>query len=151
MNIHMPKQTRGPKPEWSDADVETLKSMVAAGKSYGDIAMAIPHSRVSCIGKSHRLHLVQGARAEIPKAKRAAFVPNALVPLKREPFRAGKPTSTIIDDIEGIGLVELTADTCRWPLWTDETAPVDKRFCGAHAADGSSYCQTHHRRSRAAA
>jgi len=40
----------------------------------------------------------------------------------------------------GITLMDLSADTCRWPLWRADTAPSDKRYCGAVTAEGSVYC-----------
>lgn len=42
-----------------------------------------------------------------------------------------------------IGILELTEETCRWPI--GDPATEDFKFCGAHPVTGKPYCHDHTR------
>lgn len=50
----------------------------------------------------------------------------------------------------GVGLGDLAAGQCRWPLWANGARP-DFRCCGAATGEGARYCAAHARQSRGAA
>jgi hypothetical protein len=49
----------------------------------------------------------------------------------------------------GVGFFQLSGETCKWPLWGNETPTVSEmRFCGGRTIAGSSYCGEHSARAR---
>lgn len=69
---------------WTEGRIETLRTMLADGHSYGEIAAALgsPFTRNSCIGKAKRLRLTQSRRSPSLPPKRNG---NRAVRPKRTP------------------------------------------------------------------
>jgi GcrA cell cycle regulator len=138
---------------WTDEAIQTVKDLWGR-KSSGEIAGIIGHlSRSAVCGKANRLGL---AKVGQPKARATPF---------RKPrvqrFREVPPSRFAEDTVrvepmqcehifdwmkhispapQGCSLMDLTHETCRWPLWDDV---VSDEYCGAKPVDGSSYCPVH--------
>jgi len=137
---------------WTPERIETLRTMLASGHSYGEIAKALgrPLTHNSCIGKAKRMGLQQAKRApSLPpkrngnrgKPKAPAIVHRVLM----RPQHMPDPMPEAGVDVTGlIGLLQLNDSTCKWPIG-DPLKP-DFGFCGGNTKDGSPYCPVHYAR-----
>ena len=136
---------------WTDERVELLKKLWADGLSASQIAAELGGiTRNAVIGKVHRLGL--SGRAKSPSSSRAAAAQGALAPhmlrvsrpLDARQHRARAPTTTrpepepeLIENIIPIGqrttLLELTEQTCRWPI--GDPGSAEFFFCGGETAE----------------
>lgn len=144
---------------WDAEQVATLTKLWADGSSCRQIAGVMHLTRNQVIGKVHRLKLAKrravggSAQRKPQQAKphgqkgqpkvnaivaRAARMPPAPEPFDMEDG-AGNDVTALI------GIMDLTAHTCRWPVG-DPMLP-GFGYCGAHTADGP-YCPAHTRRSQ---
>ncbi|WP_316397321.1 GcrA family cell cycle regulator [Bradyrhizobium sp. 33ap4] len=152
--------------DWTDEKVEILKDRWERKWTQGQIADALNMSRSAVAGKLNRLGLM-GRRGK-PRAK--VQPSDGPKPVRSAPFRAPKPPKpaglgpvsgrtasvVIVDDLlpspeprwvdcpgksPGVSLLELTAETCRWPI--GEVGAPDFRFCGCTPAAGKPYCGPH--------
>jgi GcrA cell cycle regulator len=141
---------------WPATHEAMLRQHFNAGLAYSAIASELnrefgtAYSRNACIGRGHRIGLVSRrvVHAPVPKPKRkpatkegaqrpdiairkAATAPKIAAPYKPkpDPIKPGE-----------VQLIELTADTCRWP---SGDRPEDVRYCGLQPVDGSPYCERH--------
>jgi GcrA cell cycle regulator len=146
---------------WTDERVETLKKLWTDGLSASQIAAELGGiTRNAVIGKVHRLGLSGRAKS-----------PSSAAPRPRKPrthshmLRVSRPAirgntalaqaydleveqePELVDNIIPIGqrrtLLELTTDTCRWPIGDPGTAEFF--FCGGHSLTGLPYCAYHSR------
>jgi GcrA cell cycle regulator len=144
--------------QWTEEKIETLKQLLADGKSAGQISKIIGATRNSIIGKVRRMGEAVGRlngyqarnpgryRSLDPNPKRprlviyrtyAAFAPESPMSVKYEvPDQAQKAATG-----EACGILDLTHNTCHWPLW-DEPSTENKQYCGA-PSQGKVYCQCH--------
>jgi len=112
--------------EWTDEKIQTVKDLWGK-QSANEIAGIIGHpSRNAVCGKAHRLGLSNGHK-----------------PATQEELKA----EVLIDDLgqvwpEGISLMELTSETCRFPLWG---GVISDQYCGAKSIEGCPYCGFHSR------
>ncbi len=145
---------------WTDERVELLKKLWADGLSASQIAAELGGiTRNAVIGKVHRLGL--SGRAKSPSSAsprpRKARAPHMLrVP--RSAIRGNtalahafeydtEPEPELIDNIIPLGqrrtLLELTEETCRWPI--GDPGNPDFFFCGGQALTSLPYCAYHSR------
>ena len=139
---------------WTDQRLELLKSGFAAGLSCREIAATIGVSRNAVIGKISRLNLkrdkdrmVRTGRPERntagetrPRgAQRLRQILLKAYPAEAEAPRANEP----IHNGHTCSLLELGADTCRWPISTP--GAEDFCFCGNPPLGGLPYCAGHSR------
>jgi GcrA cell cycle regulator len=146
---------------WTDERVETLKKLWSDGLSASQIAAELGGiTRNAVIGKVHRLGLSGRAKS-----------PSAAAPRPRKPrphshmLRLARPSMRgntalaqafdieveaepeLVDNVIPLGqrrsLLELTEETCRWPIG-DPGSP-EFFFCGGQTIAGLPYC-THHSR-----
>ena len=146
-----PKEsTRG---AWTPERVELLKTYASAGFTCMQIAREIGVTRNAVIGKLNRLGLTRRPRAARPHEPNGA--PNGArerqprLLTQRRILRAVyaqlpplAATETIASEAP-CTLLELTRDTCRWPI--GDAAAKDFSFCGNAAVAGLSYCAGHAR------
>jgi len=146
---------------WTDERVETLKKLWAEGHSASQIAAELGGvTRNAVIGKVHRLGLAGRAKspssaAPRPRKPRAA---SHMMRVPRTSMRGNtalahaydldiEPEPELIDNVIPLGqrrsLLELTEETCRWPIG-DPGAP-DFFFCGGPAITSLPYCAYHSR------
>lgn len=149
--------------EWTDAEVETLKTMWNKGHSAGEITEEIPGvTRNSVIGKAYRLGLREHVNA--PKLNKTISVKaKTEQPVKKlvrdRRVKISKPDPVKVAEVRKIAeraqalpapaplnftLLELNHDDCRWPV-SGEGAKM--LFCGHNVEDGKSYCPCHVRMS----
>jgi len=146
---------------WTDERVETLKKLWADGHSASQIAAELGGiTRNAVIGKVHRLGLAGRAKS-----------PSSAAPRQRKPravshmLRVSRPSMRgntalahayeldteaepeLIDNVIPLGqrrsLLELTEETCRWPIGDPGTA--DFFFCGGPTITSLPYCAYHSR------
>ena len=149
---------------WTDANVDLLKSMWAAGKSAAQIAWAFGHdvSRSAVIGKIHRMGLNRRhgeSRHKISREaknsiRRAARAAKATASLMRGPKADLKELRRIEAEMNAEapgdigtarkGVVELEPNDCRWPI--GDPLQAGFHFCGRTKLDGISYCEFHARK-----
>jgi GcrA cell cycle regulator len=127
-----------PDDRWPEERTAKLRALVAQGYSARQIGAALGVTRSAALGKLHRmgLHLLtvrKPAAIKKPRKRIKMILPRPLhppvVPVVPEVAPANGP----------IGIMELTAFTCRWPI--GERAPY--RFCGTTKPAGGPYCREH--------
>ena len=145
---------------WTDERVELLKKLWADGLSASQIAAELGGvTRNAVIGKVHRLGLAGRAKS-----------PSSAAPRPRKPraphmLRVARPSirgntalmqafeydieaePAFVDNVIPLGqrrtLLELTEETCRWPI--GDPGQPDFFFCGGQAITGLPYCAYHSR------
>lgn len=140
---------------WTEGNMSRLTELWIEGLSGNQIAVAmnIGISRNAVIGKVHRMGLPL-RRLKMPKTqargrrwggrREASLARESLARIRSAPAlkSAPMPHSEAWKPIPGtspISLLELTDQTCRWPLGDDRPF----KFCGCLPAYGSPYCATH--------
>ncbi|MBS7698589.1 GcrA family cell cycle regulator [Chelatococcus sp. YT9] len=158
MNVHATGFAND-KAIWSDATVEVLISMLAAGRSSRDIASAIGTTRNAVIGKANRLR----AQGLVPTYERSpAQKPGGVAsPRSREKKKAAVVVASVPRVTQGIqirpllGSSEITtvgmpvaevmgrAGRCKYGLWGVRDYPEleNKLVCAQPAIPGKSWCR----------
>lgn len=146
--------------DWSDDEIERLKSLWTDGLSASQIARALGsgRSRNSVIGKAHRLGLMGRATAPNPAGPRVPKAPRA-PKQRRSPVTASERQKTIaaqaaiahpeparLDNGQLITMADLASTHCRWPH--GDPLAADFHFCGQAQIKDSPYCDFHKRRSQ---
>lgn len=140
---------------WTDERTETLRGDAAAGLSSEEIANKFDYmvTRSAVIGKCHRegiqLMGIAGPRRYAdnrpsranPRKSTLSAVRQAQAsgPVMFPSEPAAPPQVAEPPSGPGCSLLELTADTCRWP--SGDEAPFT--FCGAAPVEGLPYCPFH--------
>ena len=146
---------------WTDERVELLKKLWSDGLSASQIAAELGGiTRNAVIGKVHRLGLsgrAKSASAAAPRQRKARSSSHMLR-MSRGSIRGNtalalaydyeaEATPELIDNIIPIGqrrsLLELTEQTCRWPI--GDPGSSEFFFCGGNALTGLPYCAYHSR------
>ena len=146
---------------WTDERVETLKKLWGEGLSASQIAAELGGvTRNAVIGKVHRLGLSGRAKS-----------PSSAAPRPRKPrthgqmLRVSRPSvrgntalahayeieveaeAELADNVIPMGqrrtLLELTEETCRWPI--GDPGQADFFFCGGRTVSSLPYCAYHSR------
>jgi GcrA cell cycle regulator len=132
---------------WTDERVVILTKLWADGFSASEIADKFGDvSRNAVIGKVTRLGLsggcnpVQRVRAAPPKPRPEKPKQIKLKP-KLKALAFGHKEALVAPPINGISLVDLNENTCRWPHGHPGQAGFS--FCGGHAVSGLPYCAHH--------
>jgi hypothetical protein len=155
--------------EWTGVNMQILRDLWGEHSS-GYIAGVIGNpSRNSVLGKAHRLGLmekrsgitktratpfrkprVQRSREVLPQHDRhyvdwlnraEVFGTFPHLPGDTLPSNTGSECGSFgTTRHSSVSLMDLSLDTCRWPLWSDV---VSDQYCGAKPIDGSSYCPVH--------
>jgi GcrA cell cycle regulator len=146
---------------WTDERVETLKKLWAEGHSASQIAAELGGiTRNAVIGKVHRLGLSGRAKSPSSAAPRPRKPRTAahMLRVTRSSMRGNtalahayefdiEPEAEPIDNVIPLGqrrsLLELTEDTCRWPI--GDPGSADFYFCGGPAITSLPYCAYHSR------
>ena len=146
---------------WTDERVESLKKLWGEGLSASQIAAELGGiTRNAVIGKVHRLGL--SGRAKSPSASaprpRKARAHTHLMRVSRPIIRGNTALAhaydfeqeqkpELGDNVIPLGqrrtILELTEDTCRWPI--GDPGSTDFFFCGGQAGTGAPYCSYHSR------
>jgi GcrA cell cycle regulator len=144
---------------WTDERVETLKRLWTEGLSASQIAAELGGiTRNAVIGKVHRLGL--SGRAKSPAAAaprpRKPRQQTHMMRVARPSVRGNtalaqafeldiEPEPELADNIIPMGqrrtLLELSEETCRWPIGDPGTA--DFFFCGGATLTALPYCAYH--------
>jgi GcrA cell cycle regulator len=146
---------------WTDERVEMLKKLWADGLSASQIAAELGGiTRNAVIGKVHRLGLsgrAKSASSSAPRPRKAR-AHSHMLRVPRSSIRGNTalahaydydidPQPEFIDNIIPIGqrrtLLELTEETCRWPI--GDPGSADFFFCGGQTITGLPYCGYHSR------
>jgi GcrA cell cycle regulator len=146
---------------WNDERVETLKKLWAQGLSASTIAGELGGiTRNAVIGKVHRLGLAGRAKSpaagtQRPRKPRAAA---SMLRIPRASVRGNTALAAayefdveveleVADNVIPLGqrrsLLELTEETCHWPIGDPGTA--DFYFCGGATVTSLPYCAYHSR------
>jgi GcrA cell cycle regulator len=145
---------------WTDERVELLKKLWADGLSASQIAGELGGiTRNAVIGKVHRLGLSGRAKsssssgAARPRKARAQGMMRARPSMRGNTALAHayehdlEQEPELIDNIIPMGqrrtILELTEDTCRWPI--GDPGSADFFFCGGHTVNSLPYCSHHSR------
>ena len=146
---------------WTDERVESLKKMWSDGFSASQIAAELGGiTRNAVIGKVHRLGL--SGRAKSPSSAaprpRKARAHSHLMRVSRPSIRGNTALAHVYElDIEAepeladniipLGqrrtILELTEETCRWPI--GDPGSAEFFFCGGQTVSGLPYCSYHSR------
>jgi GcrA cell cycle regulator len=127
--------------------------------STSQIAAELRVTRNSVIGKMTRLGLTgsglhpprkffikprpQPQEVPVPVVLKPRFADH---PWRPAPGKVATPRPLSAEAASGVGIeiVDLTDDTCRWPLWADRRKPEEPRlYCGCQVRFGSAYCSRH--------
>jgi GcrA cell cycle regulator len=146
---------------WTDERVELLKKLWADGLSASQIAAELGGiTRNAVIGKVHRLGLSGRAKSPASAAPRPrkTRAPAHMLRVTRPQVRGNtalahayeyepEPEPELTDNIIPMGqrrtILELTEDTCRWPI--GDPGASDFFFCGGNTISGLPYCAFHSR------
>ena len=145
---------------WTDERVETLKKLWSDGLSASQIAAELGGiTRNAVIGKVHRLGLSGRAKSPSsasprPRKPRSPHMLRVSRPAMRGNTALAQafdyevePEPEMIENIIPIGqrrtLLELTEETCRWPI--GDPGATDFFFCGGPAQTAGPYCSYHSR------
>ena len=143
---------------WTDERVELLKKLWADGLSASQIAAELGGiTRNAVIGKVHRLGL--SGRAKSPSSS----APRTRKPRATTMMRVSRPSmrgntalayaydyeveaeAAVVENVIPMGqrrtLLELTEDTCRWPI--GDPSAEDFYFCGGQPMNSLPYCSYH--------
>ena len=101
---------------WSAADLQTLKSLLADGRSFNFIALKLNRTRGAVASRVKRSRLK--ARSKPPK----------LQPLSYKP--ANPSAEFDAPDMNPRQLIDLLPEECRWPLGDPQTS--DFFYCKHH-------------------
>jgi GcrA cell cycle regulator len=132
-------------PGWTAERIELLRSLYASGLSAREIALEIGVSRNAVIGKISRLKLNSGERKRSAGKGESKARPASQQSIMRA-LRADAHSLTEgmpIPDSHRCSLLELTNQTCRWPI--SNATDVEFWFCGNEPIDGLPYCAGHAR------
>jgi GcrA cell cycle regulator len=142
---------------WTDERIALLRMLFERGRTCREMAYEIGVSRNAVIGKLARLNLTRGRGARLPRSDRrtAPAVPRprgarhlqlllkARVEEADGAALAPPPVDLLkIPEGPGCSLLELDADTCRWPIGD---VADEAKFCGNKPFGGSPYCAGHAR------
>jgi len=125
--------------EWPDKKLSLLKKLWTEGKTAVAIAQRLGVSKSAVLGKVFRLRLTFPAQEPQPTA--------ASSPILRRKGQQFGPEPQDVTIKRGKSLLELTNETCRWPI--GDPAKVSFHFCGEPGADleqGIPYCERHRQR-----
>jgi GcrA cell cycle regulator len=139
--------------EWTGVNTQILRDLWGEHSSSYIAGIIGAPSRNSVLGKAHRLGLSE-KRSGTPKTRATPFrnprvqrlhdiPPPRIEPQTSEELQLFADAMSVISvhrDDNACSLMELTSETCRWPLWKDV---VSDQYCGAKPVDGSSYCPVH--------
>ncbi|MEA2939600.1 MAG: GcrA cell cycle regulator [Bradyrhizobium sp.] len=146
---------------WTDERVELLKKLWADGLSASQIAAELGGvTRNAVIGKVHRLGLSGRAKSSSSGTARPrkARAPGHMLRVSRPSMRGNtalahayehdlEPEPEYIENIIPMGqrrtILELTEDTCRWPI--GDPGSADFFFCGGNTLNTLPYCAYHSR------
>jgi hypothetical protein len=80
-----------------------------------------------------------------PAWEPAASRPDGGISRRQQAERAAAaPPAAEPTPASAVSLLDLTADTCRWPLWGDDApSPYQRAYCGCGVATGLAYCGFH--------
>jgi GcrA cell cycle regulator len=124
---------------WPDKNLSLLKKLWSEGKTAVAIAQRLGVSKSAVLGKVFRLRLAPPAQKPEPTAASSPTL-----------WRKGQqfaPESPDVAIKRGKSLLELTNDTCRWPI--GDPTKESFHFCGEPGADleqGIPYCERHRQR-----
>ncbi len=140
--------------DWPDKDVATLTNMWDQDFSARDIAKAIGNgvSRCAVIGKARRMGLKEKGRGYLPQNGAPKRIKKFLKPKPRpyvkepfygliEPLPPERIEDHNIPQEQRRTLLELTDETCRWPV--GEPGSAQFFFCGAEPVPHMPYCAGH--------
>src|ERR1700738_3066671 len=147
---------------WTDDRVEQLKKLWEGGLSASQIAAELGNvTRNAVIGKVHRLGLSGRAKSPssaAPRPRKARPHSHHMLRVSRPSMRGNtalahsyeldvEPEPELIDNVIPLGqrrsLLELTEDTCRWPI--GDPGNPDFFFCGGQTISSLPYCAYHAR------
>lgn len=124
---------------WTDERVELLTKLWGEGKTAAEIAKELGGvTRNAVIGKAHRLKLSNRV-SPIQQNKKPAVV-KAVAPAPSLPERKIQKAASQ-DNRQGVPLVDLKANQCRWPLGDPREESFG--FCGCKNIAGLPYCAEH--------
>ena len=142
-----------PVPWPTEVEEEAIR-LWEAGKTAGEIAVALDRSRNAIIGKLNRLGIIPSGRAAVIADRSMRRVAEKRERIRRTPLPAPRSRKwrhlKMVDSTdEGradlISILDLTRLTCRWPIGDPKEPGFG--FCGRHSLDGEPYCAEHHVRS----
>lgn len=148
---------------WTDTSTADLTRMWGSGKSASEIANVLGFcTRSAVLGKVHRLGLEKrrDAYPQIrPRTKTEGDDDRRLTQIMRrrekarrqreryalarmlEPEKTAPPPAPVPLECRPCSLLELTQDTCRFPI--GDPGEPDFHFCGAMPRSGDPYCIAH--------
>lgn len=105
-------------------------------------------SRNSIIGRCHRINLAR--RPSVFNVHHAKRRQEKMIPINRR-VRVDAPIvpeMPVVDAAAGLTILQLRANSCRWPLGDLMKTRPPYLFCGKPTAIECPYCRTHMERSR---
>jgi len=128
---------------WTNDEVDAIRAMVAAGRSFSQIGAEYDVSRNSIASICARFDIRANVKAKADPVVKPKPAPKVIrTPLPIEPelieqlFQGVEPASPA-----GPTLLELGPRSCRWPV--DEVERGRHIFCGAPAVTGRVWCAQH--------
>lgn len=124
---------------WTEGRTKAVIRLWLGGHTAAAIGAELGCSRTTVCSKVYRLGLP--SRSSQSPREGSIRIAAEVLP---DPM---PPISSV--DVATLHLLDLTADTCRWPV--GDPLKDGFGFCGQGTRDGSVYCEHHHRRAYRAA
>lgn len=128
---------------WTDERVALLKKLWGEGKTAAEIATTLGGvTRNAVIGKAHRLKLSNRTSPIQPAKKQKTPANTSTPPAAVAAPKKLRPAKAIdIPKGQGLSLMELKPNMCRWP--SGDPRDEDFGFCGCASIVGLPYCEEH--------
>jgi GcrA cell cycle regulator len=147
--------------DWNDDRARRLETLYDKGLSFRSIAKEIGVSRSAAIGKAYRMNLPKRLEVVTVVGNTVNTIHAPKKPKKRrtrwgirpaEPPKPPTPEPAVVI-VPGVDyrctILELSDNSCRWPLWQFDTPHAGRLYCGAPGASvsgGVPYCRLHAKR-----
>jgi len=130
---------------WTDKEDTELKNLIMSGLSFGQASKILNKSRNALIGRADRIGIKSSfvtvkseKKLTEPKIK---LVKKVKIVNIKEPDLIETPVDISFRKDGGIGLLDLTIHTCRWPV--GDPASSTFVYCGEEKNIAKSYCSHH--------
>jgi GcrA cell cycle regulator len=137
--------------KWNPENMQELTTLVRIGnKSASEIGERFGVSRNAILGKLHRMGLSLANRQAPPKPKPVKrrdtpyFQPrtNGITKARWQTNKAKQTEPVAPNNGNGVHLLELRANQCRFPLWGNRERS-NYQYCGCRIDPKATYCDKH--------
>lgn len=143
------EEVKRPEFEWTEASVDKLREMHAAGATCAAIGHVLRVTKSAVVGKARRLKLTARPNpiARLYGPPRPSPVPRGRIvkpqaARKHEAPAAPRAAPSRPESLAPLAAYMPEATRCRWPLWDHSDTP-NHAYCPKDRLETGSYCPSH--------